>query len=258
MRLLEMTSKDFEDLDMDLSLFVLPVGIVEAHGPHLPLGTDTFQAEALVDSLICAIPGIVAMPTLHYGQTSSTRLFPGSVTVPATPLESMVTAILEDLGRNGVRNIAIISGHAGGRHMEGLRDAAKTFLQTHPEAIVVVLSDYELSHLYRDGDSEDDRLKLSDMPMRDGHGGMVETSRMMVIRPDLVHPEVFEDREAKMPKHRVLVDHRPYWDGYAGPVTMSSEDAGVILQRRSHEAVMAVLGENFPFITQRPGKEGCQ
>lgn len=168
-----MTSPAFGALDPKPPLLV-PVGIVEEHGPHLPLDTDTIQAIATCEETAKRIGAIVA-PAMAYGNCSSTKNFPGSFSLSFDTLRATAREILLDCKRHGFGTVAFVSGHAGGAHMRALRLAAEEVVVLHPEMRVFVLSDYELL-----GGLD------SPFPKWDGHAGGMETSRMLALRPDLV------------------------------------------------------------------------
>ena len=172
-RLGELTSPAFAALDPKPPLLV-PVGIVEEHGPHLPLDTDSIQAVATCERVSDEAGALVA-PLLAYGNCSSTRNFPGSFSLRFDTLRDVARDILADAKRHGLGTVAFVSGHAGGAHMRALKLAAEEHVERHPDQRVLVLCDYEL---------------LSDFetafPRWDGHAGAMETSRMLALRPDLV------------------------------------------------------------------------
>ncbi|MDX1611866.1 MAG: creatininase family protein, partial [Candidatus Thermoplasmatota archaeon] len=93
----ELTKDEYEGL-ADQRTFVLPLGILEEHGPHLPLGTDTFQVEAVVHEAAAAT-GAVVLPTLWYGNCSSTQPFPGSISIRTETLQLVLEDILAELER---------------------------------------------------------------------------------------------------------------------------------------------------------------
>lgn len=173
LRLGEMTSPQFAALRPKPPLLV-PVGIVEEHGPHLPLDTDTIQAVATCEAVAERIGGMVA-PAMAYGNCSSTRNFPGSFSVSFDTLRALAKEILLDCARHDVGTVAFVSGHAGGAHMRALRLAAEEVVAQHPHMRIFVLSDYELV-----GGLD------TPFPEWDGHAGGLETSRMLALRPDLV------------------------------------------------------------------------
>ncbi|HUR69308.1 MAG TPA: creatininase family protein [Candidatus Thermoplasmatota archaeon] len=179
LRLGELTSPGFAALDPKPPLLV-PVGIVEEHGPHLPLDTDTIQAVATCDEVAERLGCLVA-PPLNYGNCSSTKNFPGSFSLSFDTVRALAKEILLDCQRHDIRTVAFVSGHAGGAHMRALKLAAEEVVERHPHMRVFVLSDYELLPGF------DAKAAAGvDVPRWDGHAGAIETSRMMALRPELV------------------------------------------------------------------------
>lgn len=214
LRLGEMTSPQFAALPTPRPALLVPIGIVEEHGPHLPLDTDTIQAIATCEAVAQRIGGIVA-PALAYGNCSSTRNFPGSFSLSFDTLRAIARDLLADCARHGLTTVAFVSGHAGGAHMRALKLAAEEAVAQHPAMKVYVLSDYELI-----GGLE------TPFPKWDGHAGGLETSRMLALRPDLVkgtaaaHKVDFPDFlvEAHPEKH--------FPTGVMGDPTLASAEIG--------------------------------
>lgn len=214
-RLGELSSPAFAALHPKPPLLV-PVGIVEEHGPHLPLDTDSIQAQHTCD-LVAERVGALVAPLIAYGNCSSTRNFPGSFSLRFDTLRALARDILADCQRHGLRTVAFVSGHAGGAHMRALKLAAEEHLETDPTMRILVLSDYELLS---------DFPGAKDVPAWDGHAGAMETSRMLAIRPDLVvgrgkphrvrFPEFLVERDAQ--KH--------FPEGVMGDPTLASEALG--------------------------------
>jgi len=85
----EMTTTELKkEIDRN-PVVILPVGATEAHGPHLPLGTDSFQPEAVADMLASRIGGLVA-PPIKYGHHSSTRNMVGTIGISFDTLRALV------------------------------------------------------------------------------------------------------------------------------------------------------------------------
>ena len=172
------------ELDRD-PLVVVPVGALEAHGPHLPLGADQIQAEATCTALAERLGAWVA-PTISFGSCPGARDFPGTVSVPLDALEAYVRHVLTEFARQGVRRLLVLSGHAERGHMAALREAADRTHRDVPSCRIVVLSDYDFVY----------ELRGQLAPSTDGHGGMLETSRVMALAPETVGSE------------RPVVEHR--------------------------------------------------
>ncbi|MCI4327541.1 MAG: creatininase family protein [Thermoplasmata archaeon] len=173
--LLELDSRSFERRLADRPLVIVPVGALEAHGPHLPLGADQIQAEVTARALADRVGAIVA-PTIPYGVCFGARNFPGTVDVPMGVFARYVEAVLSDLARHGVTKLLVLSGHAAREHIAALRGAADATMRAVPSTKVAVLSDYDFVYERRGQDA----------PVSDGHAGLLETSRVLAMRPGLV------------------------------------------------------------------------
>ncbi|TFJ91260.1 creatininase family protein [Lentibacillus salicampi] len=109
---------------------ILPVGAVEAHGPHLPLGTDNLLAERLAEKLAKRVNGLV-LPTLPYGQVWSLRNFPGSINITNDSIISFLVDIGESLYHQGFTTFAMVNGHLG--NGTALKEAARVLYETCPD-----------------------------------------------------------------------------------------------------------------------------
>ncbi|MGA9839141.1 MAG: creatininase family protein [Thermoplasmata archaeon] len=186
-RLLDLDSRTFERRLGSNPLVIVPVGALEAHGPHLPLGADQIQAEATAATLAERVDALVA-PTIAYGSAPGARRFPGTVSLSIAQLETHVAGVLSELARSGVRRLLVLSGHAERGHMAALREAADETMRAHPSARVVVLSDYDFVY----------ELRGKESPSTDGHAGLLETSRVLALAPETVGTErpVAENRRS--------------------------------------------------------------
>ena len=213
LRLGELTMVEFAALQPKPPLLV-PVGIVEEHGPHLPLDTDTIQAVATCEAVAARMGAMVA-PAVAYGNCSSTRNFPGSFSLSFDAVRTIAREILLDCRRHDIRTVAFVSGHAGGAHMRALKLAAEEVVAQLPDLRVFVLSDYELLGGFE-----------HPVPKWDGHAGGLETSRMLALRPDLVKGAA-APHEVRFPDH--LVEPHPerrFPTGVMGDPTLASADIG--------------------------------
>jgi len=170
----EMNREEFAAAMKGSPVIILPIGSVEEHGAHLPLGSDTFEIDFVINRISEKLDCVI-LPTLNYGNCGSTYNFPGTISVSFDSLRAFITDILKEVVRHGGRRILVISGHAGTDHMAAMRMAAKSIVKDNPDAKIMVMSDYDLVPDYKGGN----------IPSWDGHAGKAETSRMLNIRPDI-------------------------------------------------------------------------
>lgn len=192
----ELDSRSWEARLRTNPVVIVPVGALEAHGPHLPLGADQIQAEVTAEALAERIDAVIT-PTLAFGVCPEARRFPGTVSLTIAELQASAAGLLRELARMGVRRILVISGHAERGHMAALREAADGTMQSDREVRIVVLSDYDFVY----------ELRAREAPATDGHGGLLETSRVLALAPQTVGPA------------RPVVAHRgsPFLPGAQGP-----------------------------------------
>jgi creatinine amidohydrolase len=178
------------------ALVILPVGVVEEHGAHLPLGLDSFAAEAYAASAAPHLEGqgyeVIVAPTVSYGVARAAIDFPGTLSLEPETLGSMVIEIGRSLARHGFERQVILNGHRDLHHMKALDGARATLVGektarvlcvgfAHDPAITTASYREGVRHLYR-----------SPRPDREGHGGESETSVALHAFPDLVRKEVLE------------------------------------------------------------------
>jgi creatinine amidohydrolase len=172
-----MDSRTFERRLASNPLVIVPVGALEAHGPHLPLGADQIQAEVTALALADRVDALVA-PTIAYGSAPGARKFPGTVSLSMAQLETHAEGVLDELARSGVRRLLVLSGHGERGHMAALREAGEHAVRAHPGTRAVVLCDYDFVY----------ELRGKESPATDGHAGLLETSRVLALAPETVGP----------------------------------------------------------------------
>jgi creatinine amidohydrolase len=234
-RLLEIDSRTFERRLRTNPVVIVPVGALEAHGPHLPLGADQLQAEATAAALAERIDALVA-PTVSYGSAPGARKFPGTVSLTIAELETHVEGVLAELARSGVRRMLVLSGHAERGHMAALREAADRAMQCRPGTKIVVLSDYDFVY----------ELRGKESPATDGHGGLLETSRVMAVAPETVGP----DRPVVEYRHSPFVPGSPTdadWpESVIGDTRPASAELGRRVQTHVLDRLAATVAELLP------------
>ncbi|MDN4075935.1 creatininase family protein [Fictibacillus terranigra] len=115
---------------------ILPIGAVEAHGPHLPLGTDNYLAERLAEK-VAARTGALVLPTLPYGQVWSLKNFPGSINITNESLIRFLFDMGISLYEQGFRLFVMLNGHLG--NAVALKEAARQLYNKFPDFRVLYL-----------------------------------------------------------------------------------------------------------------------
>jgi creatinine amidohydrolase len=177
-----MTYPQVERLAARTDLALLPVGPPEAHGPHLPVGTDLIAARELCERAAreLAARGVECLiaPPLPYCLAEVAGPFPGTITVRAEVAAALVADICQGLARSGFRRSLIVSGHAEEENMAALRAGAEEAARAG--ALVKVSQWY--------GDALPMLLHLleEEHPEYDIHAGEWETALVLLRAPELV------------------------------------------------------------------------
>jgi creatinine amidohydrolase len=178
------------------ALVILPVGVVEEHGAHLPLGLDSFAAEVYAASSAPHLEEqgyeVVVAPTISYGVARAAIDFPGTLSLEPDTLRSMVVEIGRSLARHGLNRLVILNGHRDLHHMKALDDARKILVEEKTAQVLCVgfASDPQMTAAcYREGVRQ---FYKSPQPDREGHGGESETSVALHSFPDLVNHEALK------------------------------------------------------------------
>ena len=172
----ELTSADFRDaIAQAQETCLLPFGILEKHGPHLPLGTD------LLDVRYAALHAAeqnytVVFPEYYFGQIFEAKHEAGTIAYSAELQLKLLQETTDEMARNGCKKIIIVNGHGGNENL--LPYFAQSQLDKPHDYVVYVQWGREEP---KGGPEKKDHVDM--------HAGESETSSMMIARPDLVHQE---------------------------------------------------------------------
>ena len=163
---------------------VMPLGATEQHGPHLPLGTDTFRAEALAERLAAVLPDAVVAPALPIGCSDEHSGFAGLLSLDHTTLASVIFDCARRMAAWGVRRLVLLSAHGGNRQALELA-AARLSAEVRELQVELVGSSTTVSgSLLTLAEAEGISAEAVGL-----HAGDAETSEMLCLRPDLVRME---------------------------------------------------------------------
>ena len=175
----ELTGPDFvKAIQQSQGTCLLPIGILEKHGAHLPLGNDLINVR-YVSEHAAAEEYAVVFPAYYFGQIFEARQQPGTVAYSSHMQLEVMQETADEMARNGCKKIIIVNGHGGNNSL--LPYFAQSQLASAHDYIVYVFE--RPSH---DDAAGRPPMKSSKYAV-DFHAGEGETSRTMVSRPDLVH-----------------------------------------------------------------------
>jgi creatinine amidohydrolase len=176
----ELTSPQFvKAVEKAGGVCVIPIGVFEKHGPHLPLGTDLFEAREIAFTAAKKEYAVVFPP--YYGsQIFEAKHQPGTIAYSSELIWKMLEETCNELARNGLRKIILLNGHGGNTNF--LQFFCQSQLMKNNGYIVVLFRPGNVPEI----ESEIKSLKKAKL---DGHAGEEETSMMYFIRPDLVDTE---------------------------------------------------------------------
>jgi creatinine amidohydrolase len=225
---------EFEDLRRTVRTVVIPVGSLEEHGPHLPLGTDTFHAIEVARRLN-RLHQVVIAPPLFYGLCRSTSEHPGTVSISGDSLRALLIDLGQEFYRQGFQCLALVSGHAGATHMAALVEAGEALLKELPQARIAVVN---LLDLLREVLGQRPTLLHTE---GDAHAGEVETALMLASYPHLVQGTAPAERPS-FPKYVLVRDKRRYWPGgvWGDPAKATAAQGEEILQAQAERLAQVI------------------
>lgn len=193
-----LTAKELEDAcDLTNGMCVVPLGCLEKHSDHLPLGTDSMLAHKLACLAAKKEPAVV-FPPQHYMMVASAAAQRGAIVFDAKLSMQILETLFDEIARNNFRKIALYNFHGGNRNIIPL------LLQNH---LARRKQDYELFMIPFDWVVEDVIKKFCTSSFG-GHGDEWETSLMMYLFPDLVKTERIPPDDLGVSQDRLLHLHR--------------------------------------------------
>lgn len=175
----ELTASDWpKALEMSNYTCILPIGILEKHGPHAPIGSDLIHVREW-SARAAKKEYAVVFPDYFYGQINEARHQFGTFSLPSKLVWDLLDATCEEIGRNGFRKIVIVNGHGGNPEL------IRYFIQTQLER----KRNYAV-YFFDPATSPEIAAKVKEIRKSDAHmdmhAGEHETSSLLYLRPDLV------------------------------------------------------------------------
>ena len=159
---------------------IVPLGVIEKHGPHLPLGTDMFQASRIAE-LASEIEPAMIFPPYYFTLIHEAKPQPGTIAIKSELVSALLENICEEIYRNGFKKIILLNGHGG--NCAFLRHFVSTMMLEKKRDYNLYLAGLDR---YFSSALNDERYLPLRKETSGGHAGEAETSLMLAINDDLV------------------------------------------------------------------------
>jgi len=238
----ELTFSDWDlALEKSKNTCILPIGILEKHGPGVPIGSDLIRAREWAKRATKEEYAVV-FPDYFYGQVNEARQHYGTFSLPSDLTMNLLEATTDEIARNGFDKIIIINSHGGNPQM------IRYFIQNQLEKkkdYVVYFFEPGMSKEVRD---EMMRIRKTELAT-DQHGGEREASEIKYLRPELLKLERSPDESGenlnrlKLPStlYTAIWWYASYPNHYAGDASFASLELGkLITDNTLNELITAI------------------
>lgn len=168
---------DFLRAVKDLPVFYAPLGLLEWHGDHLPLGLDALKAHGICLRLAQRMGGGIVLPPTYFGRPGYSS-YTGTLVYSEGLITEMIYSLLGQLQKVGAKVVVLLTGHYGPAQVDTVKHAANVFMKECPGTAVLARAEYE--------------GLLVDSRVPGDHAGIFETSMMLALQPDLVRMDALE------------------------------------------------------------------
>jgi len=237
----ELTASEWpKALEKSNQTCILPIGILEKHGPHVPIGSDLIQVREW-SARATKKEYAVVFPDYFYGQINEARHQYGSFALPERIVWDLLEATCDEIGRNGFNKIVIINGHGGNPQL------IRYFIQTRLEK----RRNYAV-YFFEPGSDSAYQKKMAQLhksdPAGDQHAGERETSSLLYLRPDLVKMDSASNESGANQKRLDIPNvytaiwwYADYPNHYAGEGAKATKELGQLLTDHFVESLVNAL-----------------
>ena len=238
----ELTASDWPiALEKSNYTCILPIGILEKHGPHAPIGSDLIHVREW-SARATKKEYAVVFPDYFYGQINEAKHQYGTFSLPSKLVWDLLDETCQEIARNGFKRIVIVNGHGGNpqliryfiqTQLERKRDYAVYFFDPIIDPTVI---------------AKEKELHQSD-PKTDQHAGENETSSLLYLRPDLVKMDLATNesgaKQNRLPLNPDLYTaiwwFADYPNHYAGEGAKATAELGKVITEAKIEALIKAL-----------------
>lgn len=238
----ELVASDWElALEKSKNTCILPIGILEKHGPGVPIGSDLIRAREWADRATQQEYAVV-FPDYFYGQINEAKQQYGTFSLPSQLAMELLEATTSEIARNGFKKIIIINSHGGNPQM------IRYFIQNQLEK----KKDYVVYFFEPDIPQEvADKIQAARKsdPSTDQHGGEREASEILYLRPELVKLDRSKQESGanqarlNLPKtlYTAIWWYASYPNHYAGQAEFGSKELGQIITENTISSLVNAI-----------------
>lgn len=237
----ELTAGDWpKALEKSSRTCILPIGILEKHGPQDPIGSDLIHVREWAGRATKKEYAVV-FPDYFYGQINEARHQPGTFALPTHLVMELLDSTCSEIARNGFNKIVIINGHGGNPNL--IRYFIQSQLERRRNYAIYFFEPSIDSSL----NAKIKNLRKSD-PSTDQHAGEKETSTLLYLRPDLVKMEHAKD-ESGANQNRLSIPniytaiwwYASYPNHYAGQGAVATKELGQVITENTIDQLVKSL-----------------
>ncbi len=239
---------------------LFPLGVIEQHGPHLPLGTDIYYSYAVCrliqEKAMKKGKELLIAPPYYWGINHCTGAFPGTFSLRTDTMKQVLLEIFENLSGWGFKKIYCINYHGDPLHMQTILEAAKQADDKYEMEVRLLLEPYELAEHGLSGEEDYCMVDRAEYPPEvfagenvglDIHAGAFETASIKYFYPDM--PD--EELAGKLPDDSLDEDTIQTWlQGGSGvrklvPHGYAGNPAGYEKQLENVSKIYEILSEHI-------------
>ena len=219
---------------------VVPLGVIEKHGEHLPLGTDMFVAREVAERAAVIEPAVI-FPPYYLTQINEARHVPGTLAIRTELMLELLDNLCDEIARNGLHKILLLNGHGGNECWLSLF-AMHMLERRRPFTLYIARL-----HDYHGAVADDPAWKAQMVSAIDAHGGEMETSAVLAVCPDLVRMDAVAGAGGGMGRLAQLPVLTPSWwyaeapQHYYGDATHATAEKGEFLLQRYSQRVADII-----------------
>jgi creatinine amidohydrolase len=224
MNVINVHGREIDEVKNSTQFAVVPLGALEYHGPHSPLGTDVILAEGFAQLVDFALKPLIYPVVSYTPCPGKTQDYPGTVSVRTSVFIDYLSDIVDGICQLGIRNIVLLNAHDG--NMGPSRTVAESITGIYKDASFLLINWWQMV-----ATEFPEQMGIFQNTAGRGHGGPYEMSAVKAFRPDLVS---VQDSDLELDSSPllysmpyVIVEGTPQgWDGYTGKIRQTSYEAG--------------------------------